>query len=171
MKTIRRQDFLEVGSVVKVHGTKGELKFNLTRGIKLKEWAFLEFRGKPVPFMVEWHKADMQEEVILKLQGIDSMDAAATYIGRTLLLPKKQVKKESDIDTSLQLEGFMLIDDELGEIGLIEEVIENQFQALARISYKGTHVLIPLVEEIISEIDEEEKRIYASLPEGILEIN
>ncbi|MFY8191392.1 MAG: hypothetical protein ACOVK9_10530, partial [Bacteroidia bacterium] len=92
MKTIQREDFQEVGSAVKVHGTKGELKFVLTQNFKIKEWAFLEFRGKPVPFYIEHTKAEFADEMIMKLRSIDSVEQASTYIGKPLLMLAKQVK-------------------------------------------------------------------------------
>lgn len=156
--------------MVKIHGTKGEVKIALTRNIKLKEWAFLEFRGKPVPFSIESIKGDLSEEIILKLQGVETMAEAATLLGHIFLLPNKQVKKE-ERSTEFDLKGYLLIDKQLGEIGLIEEIVDNQFQSLALIQYKGNEVLIPLVEEIITEINQRKKTVWAILPIGLLDIN
>ncbi len=170
MKTIQRKDFLEVGSVVKVHGTKGELKFTLSRTIKLKEWAFLEFRGKPVPFYVQGTKADFDDEIILKLQGIDSIEMANPFMGKTLLLPKKNVGKAEE-DDALHLEEYLLIDAELGELGRVIEMVEYPYQTLAKIIWQSREVLVPMVDEIVLEINDKKKTVLVQLPEGLLEIN
>jgi 16S rRNA processing protein RimM len=170
LKTIHRQDFIEVGSAVKVHGTKGELKFSLTRGIKIKEWAFLEFRGKPVPFYIESTKADLNDEIILKLQGIASMELASSFIGKSLLLPKKQVMKE-EVEGDLDIEGFTVVDQKYGVLGEVLEIVEYPYQSLAKINFNGVDVLIPLVDAIIIEINDKKKTIQVNLPEGLLGIN
>jgi 16S rRNA processing protein RimM len=170
LKTIQRKDFIEVGSVVKVHGTKGELKIALTREIKLKEWAFLEFRGKPVPFYIESTKADLVDEVILKLQGIGSIELANPLIGAILLLPKQQVKKE-DLSDDWNLDGYIVKDMQAGILGKVEEVIEYPYQSLAKVIYNEQEILIPLVDEIIVEINDKKKELSVNLPEGLLHIN
>ncbi len=170
MKTIQRQDFVEVGSAVKVHGTKGELKFSITRSIKIKEWAFLEFRGKPVPFYIQATKADLENEIILNLQGIDTIEQASQLMGKVLLLPKKQLMKE-DLDDDWNIDGYSMVDKKYGVLGDVIEIIEYPYQSLAKINFQGTDVLIPLVDAIIVEIDDQKKLIQVNLPEGILAIN
>lgn len=170
MKTIQRKDFKEVGSAVKVHGTKGELKFKLTNTFKIKDWAFLEFRGKPVPFYLEHTKSEFEDEITLKLKGINSMEEANALIGKNLLMPLKWVdKKESFSD--LDLIGYTLHDEEFGSLGQIINVIENTYQSLAIVNYQNKEIFIPLVEPIVSEIDDETKQVFVKLPEGLIDIN
>ncbi|MCG9881155.1 MAG: ribosome maturation factor RimM [Bacteroidia bacterium] len=170
MKTIQRKDFKEVGSAVKVHGTKGELKFKLTNTFKIKDWAFLEFRGKPVPFYLEHTKAEFDDEITLKLKGIDSIEQANAIIGKILLMPSKWVDK-NDAYSDLDLIGYTLNDEELGVLGEIKDVIENTYQSLALVIYQNREVLIPLVEPIVTEIDDDTKQVFVNLPEGLIEIN
>ena len=170
MKTIQRKDFLEVGSVVKVHGTKGELKFNLTQSFTLKEWAFLEFRGKPVPFYIDYTKAEFADEIIIKLGGIDTIEQANNLIGKLLLLPSKQVKNSKNTD-DWDLLGYQMIDQKQGELGTIVEVIENTYQSLAMLNFQGRELLVPLVEEIVLEINDTKKEVFVDLPDGLLTLH
>ncbi len=93
MKTINRKDFVEIGSVVKAHGTKGELKVVLTREINFKDWAFLEIREKPVPFYIKSYKHLFEEEAFLKFEGINDLETASKLVGYNLLAPLKGLKK------------------------------------------------------------------------------
>lgn len=170
MKTIQRKDFLEVGSVVKVHGTKGELKFNLTQSFTLKDWAFLEFRGKPVPFYIDYTKAEFDDEIIIKLGGIDTIEQANNLIGKLLLLPSKQVKNSKNTD-DWDLAGYQMIDQKQGELGTIVEVIENTYQSLAMLNFQGRELLVPLVEEIVLEINDTKKEVFVDLPDGLLTLH
>ncbi|MEM6699798.1 MAG: hypothetical protein AAF599_15455 [Bacteroidota bacterium] len=55
-------------------------------------------------------------------------------------------------------------------IGVIEEVIEMPQQEMAVINYKDKEVLIPMNEDFILEILEEEKILKVELPEGLLDL-
>lgn len=170
MKTIQRKDFLEVGSAVKVHGTKGELKFNLTQSFTLKDWAFLEFRGKPVPFYIDYTKAEFADEIIIKLSGIDTIEQANNLIGKLLLLPSKQVKNVKNTD-DWTLAGYLMIDQKQGVLGTIVGVIENTYQSLALLNFNERELMVPLVEEIVLEINDKKKEVLVDLPDGLLTLN
>jgi 16S rRNA processing protein RimM len=170
LKTIQRKDFLEVGSAVKVHGTKGELKFNLTQSFTLKDWAFLEFRGKPVPFYIDYTKAEFADEIIIKLSGIDTIEQANNLIGKLLLLPSKQVKNVKNTD-DWTLAGYLMIDQKQGVLGTIVGVIENTYQSLALLNFNERELMVPLVEEIVLEINDKKKEVLVDLPDGLLTLN
>lgn len=170
MKTIQREDFQEVGSAVKVHGTKGELKFILTQNFKIKEWAFLEFRGKPVPFYIEHTKAEFADEMIMKLRSIDSVEQASTYIGKPLLMLAKQVKMVKNAN-DWNLEGYSMVDEQMGELGIITGIIDNTYQSLALVNYQGREIMVPLVDEIVLEINDKKKEVFVAIPDGLLALN
>ena len=170
MKTIQREDFQEVGSAVKVHGTKGELKFVLTQNFKIKEWAFLEFRGKPVPFYIEHTKAEFADEMIMKLRSIDSVEQASTYIGKPLLMLAKQVKMVKNAN-DWNLQGYSMMDEQMGELGIITGIIDNTYQSLALVNYQGREIMVPLVDEIVLEINDKKKEVFVAIPDGLLTLN
>ena len=170
MKTIQREDFQEVGSAVKVHGTKGELKFVLTQNFKIKEWAFLEFRGKPVPFYIEHTKAEFADEMIMKLRSIDSVEQASTYIGKPLLMLAKQVKMVKNTN-DWNLQGYSMMDEQMGELGIITGIIDNTYQSLALVNYQGREIMVPLVDEIVLEINDKKKEVFVAIPDGLLALN
>jgi 16S rRNA processing protein RimM len=169
LKTINRKDFDLVGSVLKTHGNFGAVKIQLLQKEKIKEWAFLEIREKPIPFYIEDLKQTSPTEYILQLKGIDSVDKAIDLIGLGFLLPRKKgLRRQKEI--SGQLLGFEIIDIHLGTIGKVEEVLEMPMQILLKTTYKGNECLIPAIEPIIQGIDEEEEVIEVELPEGILNL-
>lgn len=168
MKSINRNDFTEVGTVLKTHGTKGELRLSLTHHVSFKQWAFLEFQGKPVPFYIEW-TGGSKEDPVLKLKGVDSPDAAQRLMGRTLLFPAKQVKRSKAAEVA-EVIGYKLIDETLGFIGLLEEIEELPQQTMLMTTLNGKQVLIPAVEEFIVDIDSEKQEVILDLPQGLLDI-
>lgn len=169
IKSIARKDFTAVGTVDKTHGTKGDLQVTFTSDKLIKEWAFLEIQGKPVPFYVEQVKPTFDDSAIIKLQDINTVEQAQAYIGRVLLMPIGK-RKKADLYVEDDFTGFTLLDEKLGNIGTVEAIEEYPNQLLIRTTYKGQEVLIPAVEAFIEEINEAKQTIYLNLPEGLLEI-
>lgn len=169
MKSINRNDFIEIGTITRVHGTRGELKTALLGTYTFKEWAFLEIKGKPVPFLIT-SVIGSADEPILKLEGIDSPDQASRFLGMAVLkLGKGSKAKGKKLDDSIV--GYAIMDEERGLIGTVEDVMELPQQLLLQTQYNGTELLIPAVDEIILSIDDKKKVIQVNLPDGILDIN
>ena len=166
MKSIDRSHFTEIGYVQKTHGHKGELR--LETSVKLKDWAFLEIQGKPVPFKIDSIHPLPNQLVICKLSGVDSTTQAEELVGYTLLAAKhksvKRVNKASDIV------GYTIMDDKLGEIGLVEELLEMPFQLLIRTHTQGKETLIPVVDEFILKVNHRTKTLVLQLPDGLLTV-
>ncbi|MDP1725732.1 MAG: ribosome maturation factor RimM [Bacteroidota bacterium] len=170
MKTIGRKDFIEIGSVVKAHGTKGELKVVLNREINFKEWAFLEIREKPVPFYIKSCKHLFEEEAFIKFEGVNDLETASKLVGYNLLAPARGLKKAAPGLLDKSILKYELIDSKFGEIGIVEDVLEMPMQILIKTTFNGQELLIPAVEPIIQEINDKLQKIYLDLPEGLLKI-
>ncbi len=168
MKSIDRNDFIEVGSIVKVHGTKGEVKTSLTHRYSLKKWAFLEMQGKPVPFYIE-SVFGGEEDPILKLEGINDPQQASKLTGIVLLKPKVASKTKA-VEGADSVEGYMVVDVIFGEIGIVKGLMELPQQLLLQVSYQNKELLIPAVDAIILKVDDTAKQISVKLPDGLLEI-
>ena len=157
------------GTVAKTHGTKGEFKIVTDIKVKLTEWAFLEIREKPVPFYIEQAQTANHDEWLVKLQGINSMEQAQAFLGFKLLVPKTKGKTKPKAG-DFNLNGFKLVDINLGEIGEIVATEELPQQTMLITHYKGQQVMIPMVEAFIHNVDEAKEIIYLNLPEGFFEL-
>jgi 16S rRNA processing protein RimM len=164
MKSVDRRDFAEVGYIIKTHGNKGELKIESSE--KIKQWAFLEIQGKPVPFKVHSIQPTHDDVYIIKLVDVDSADKAEALVGYYLLAPKRKLKKSSV--PSDELIGYLISDKQYGEIGQVEQLLEMPMQLLIQTTYKNEELLIPAVDEFILDIDDDLKTIFTHLPEGLI---
>lgn len=169
MKSIARKDFISSGVIEKTHGTQGEMRVRLDIQKPITEWAFLEIQGKPVPFYAESFQFTFEDEALLKLKGVDSIEQASLYVGRQLLIPKGK-KRKRDLHREDEFIGFKLQDEQLGFIGVVEALEEYPNQLLIRTRYQNEEVLIPAVEAFILEINESKQTIYLQLPEGLLSV-
>jgi 16S rRNA processing protein RimM len=65
--------------------------------------------------------------------------------------------------------GFNIIaDDE--DLGEILEVIEQPHQVLCAILLNGKEALIPIHEDSLEKVDTKNRKVYVSLPDGLLDI-
>ena len=67
--------------------------------------------------------------------------------------------------------GFVLVDIEGQDIGVIKEVVQYPEQLMAVVDVDSQDVLVPLNETFIQGVDPEQSAIWVDLPEGLLDIN
>lgn len=151
--------------MAKTHGTKGELRITTDTGVTFTEWAFLEIREKPVPFHVLRCQPAGNGEYIVAFEDIDTLEKAQRYTGLTVLLPRTKGRRGPRA-AAFDLNGFMLVDARAGEIGRIAGIEELPQQTMFITHYKEQQIMIPMVEEFITGVDEKKEIIYLDLPEG-----
>jgi len=171
---IKKEDIFPIGQIIKPHGVSGEMAFSFTSDVFDTEDApyfVIEIQGIMVPFFIEEYRFKSNETALVKLEGINSDEKARTFSGLTIYLPKHYLNKVEDTDIELDyFVGFMLVDNLLGEIGIISEVDQTTENALFVIPTADDELLIPVGDDYIQEIDHENKRITVDLPVGLLEL-
>jgi ribonuclease R len=73
-------------------------------------------------------------------------------------------------ESELSFIGFEVIDKHLGTIGKVEDVQELPKQLMLLVTYNGEVKYIPLVDDFIDYISAEEKEIWLTLPDGLLDL-
>jgi 16S rRNA processing protein RimM len=66
--------------------------------------------------------------------------------------------------------GFNLVDEQKGGLGTIQDVMLVGRQWIAKITISEKEVLIPLVDDMIIEVNMRNKFIRMKLPDGLLEV-
>lgn len=173
--------YVNIGYTKKLHGLQGELKLSIEdrylEDFLKNERIFLDVKGAKVPYFVANVRG--KGEMILKLEDVDSRDAAYALQSREMFLREQDLipdhKRELEIEPEETLEyeyltGFRLVDKTIGVVGSIEEVLDMPQQEMAFLKYKGREVLIPLNGQFITSIDEKGKTVFMDLPEGLLEV-
>ena len=162
-------NFTQVGQVGKSFGTDGYCKIKLFDDfgtIVLKElFLFLEEEDYHVPYRIEsWAKGNSMirfDDVKDQYQA-DALQAKKVYVAS---------EKVAHLVTStlVGLEGFTILDG-VQKIGEILSIQELPHQLLATVDFNGKEIFIPIVEQLITEIDPEAKTIDMNLPDGILDL-
>ena len=167
-------EYISIGKFVASFGVQGELILlhHLGKKTSLKglEVIFVEIvKGELLPYFIKSAKIKSEEEVCLKLEGIDNKEAAGRLRQKEVWFTEEVFQKYSAKSSIMSLLGFHLIDDGTDR-GAILEIIEQPHQMLARIDLDGKEALIPLHQETLQKIDKKNRRVHVVLPDGLLDV-
>jgi 16S rRNA processing protein RimM len=167
-------EYFKAGKLVAIHGLKGELVFKHSLGKKTSlkglETIFIEERKDSfLPWFIESTRIKGQEEVLLKLENINTREAAMKLNQKEVWFSEPDFKKLATKSSPGSIIGYTIVNDK-EPLGEILEVIEQPHQLLCRLDIKGKEVLIPLHEETLQKTDHKKKQVLVSLPEGLLDI-
>lgn len=174
METIPIADCEKIGFFRKTHGVHGEVVLEFEEhsvfSVEESERFFVELEGLLVPFFIadEGLRFKSSKSAIVKLDWVDSEKYAKRLVGNSAYLYKDEIVDEPEEGEEL-FKGYLLKDPVLGEIGTIEEVDDYAGNIVFTVSYNGAEILVPYNEELLVEINEDQKIILLNLPEGLLE--
>ncbi|MBE8713153.1 ribosome maturation factor RimM [Sphingobacterium hungaricum] len=163
-----------IGYITKTRGLKGELQlfFEFEDYLDLEfDILFLEINKKLVPFFVDSIKVQQNSTAYLNLEDVDHIDKAQPLLRKKVYLSlDKMPERHPDDFRWTDLVGFLVIDEEHGELGDITNVQELPQQTMATVDFDGKELMFPLNEDLILGIDAKEKIIEVDLPEGLVDL-
>jgi 16S rRNA processing protein RimM len=166
--------YFKIGKFAASFGLKGEivLQHHLGKKTALKglDKLFIETVSDSfLPYFIEKVTIKNHQEVFVKLEGIDTMEAARKLTPKEVWLTEKDFTAHTATSSAISMLGFQLVNQQqlLGEI---IEVIEQPHQILVAILINGKEALIPIHEESLEKIDAKNKKVFVQLPDGLLEI-
>ena len=170
---ISEDDVYKIGVLAKTHGVGGELGFTFTDDVFDRveaDYLICRMDGILVPFFLEDYRFRSNSMALVKFEGIDTEAQARRMVGVEVFFPKALAEEGGDAAYSWgYFVGFTIVEKEAGEIGRVEAVDDSTMNVLFEVSgLSGEEYLIPASEEFIDDIDHKERKIYMSLPEGLL---
>jgi 16S rRNA processing protein RimM len=166
--------YFKIGKLAASFGLKGELVLQHSLGkktmLKGLETIFLE-EGKDnfMPYFISSTAIKNDAEVYVKLEGIDSKETARKLTPKEIWITSVDFKKFAAKAAPISMLGFHLINEE-EDLGEIIEVIEQPHQVLCAILLDGKEALIPIHGESLEKIDQKNRKVYVTLPDGLLDI-
>ena len=107
---------------------------------------------------------------LVSFDSISTIDQAEQLVGHSVLVRKADLPEGYD-QSLLDLVGFEVFSRDQGHIGTIVNLEENPAHPLLVVeSSTGSTIHIPLVEEFLVDLNEEERRIELDLPAGLVEL-
>lgn len=169
---MNKEKFLECGKIINTHGIKGT--------VKCESWCdspyiladleriFTEENGKPKEYKV-LNASVFKQFVLLDLEGVMGMDAAAAMKNMTIYASRDDIELEEGDYFIADLIGLPVIDADSGEkYGEITDVINTGASDIYVIKTPKGEAMMPAVEEFVEEINLE-KGIFVRPIEGMFE--
>jgi 16S rRNA processing protein RimM len=168
-------DFYYLGKILKTFGNKGQLMVHLDVDEPDKyerlESVYLDIYGERIPFFITRVELKNRNSAVFSFADVSSSDEAEEYTGREMFLPVSNLPPLSGKQFYFhEVEGYMVTDSMHGELGIVESILDLHQQALFQIRHGEKEILIPVVDQIIKNIDRERKIIHIEAPEGLIEI-
>ena len=176
---ILREEIIEIGVYNKSHGVSGELSATFLCDAQIVDrfsCLISEIDGLFVPFFVEASRGKSDSSRILKLCGIDTEADAKSMSNNAIFVKKSEydtIQEEEDCD-EFPLDyfiGYTVKDEDLGRVGEIVDVDDSTENVLFVVDLgNDKEAFIPAADEIITNIDQDNKILTFQLPEGLLNL-
>lgn len=164
-----------LGKIVSKYSFKGEVLVKLDTdepGIyENMESVFVSIGDNLVPFFIDRCRLHKSNLLRIDFEEVKAEKEADRIMGSELYLPLSFLPKlEGDKFYFHEVIGFTVIDSVHGDIGKIKSINDTTSQALFVIDKDGKELLIPVSDEIITKLDRENKTIFISAPEGLVDL-
>ncbi len=168
------EDLFQVGVISNTHGVRGEVKVFPTtddvRRFKKLKTVLLDTGREKREVKVESVRF-FKQIVILKLQGIDDMDAALAIKGNSLLVSRQDaVRLNKDEYFIADMIGLDVCDDTDRPLGVVTDVLQTGANDVYAVRMEdGRELLLPAIKECILQIDMEQRLMRVHVMDGLME--
>ena len=170
-------NFYYLGHIAKVRGIKGEVSISLDvdypEDYRDLESVFVATSSdtEPIPFFLEYIHLKDKGFASVKFEDVDTEEKARTLLQKQLFLPLDQLPQLSGKQFYYhEVVGFTVVDSTLGEIGTINQVLDNTANPLLEVKKGFNEILIPINDDVIEHIDRENQRLHVDTPEGLIDL-
>lgn len=172
---MRKEDCFYLGKIVKKHSFKGEVVAKLDTdepsNYSNLESIFIAFGNELVPFFIEKSLLQKGNQLRIAFEDIDNEEKANELMGCELYLPLTLLPKLTGNKFYYhEIINFKIIDQNIGEIGIIKRVNDQSAQAILEIDANGREVLIPLIDDFIVEVNRKTNTIVVNTPDGLINL-
>lgn len=173
MKNETSQPLLEVGIVIGLHGLRGDLKVRPlpTGDLALpgaREVALKDSEGRLVAYRVVRNSRHKQN-FLLRLEGLESLAAVEPLVGASVFMAQAKLPKLPDDQFYwTDIEGFEVVDRQLGPLGRIVGMFTTPAHDILEVDGPRGEILIPAVEPFLLECNRESGQLHVNLPDGLV---
>jgi 16S rRNA processing protein RimM len=176
MNQIDKGDCTAVGYIQKPHGLKGDLilvfEKEFEESLEKIDLLLVEVDGGLVPFFIEddGFRFKTDESAICKLEFVDSLTKAKELVGCKVYIFDHEIIEFEDQGVESTLIGMRAFDAKFGDIGLISRVDDFSGNLVITVDHLHAEILIPLSDEIITSVDNDNREIHLNCPNGLIDI-
>ncbi|HEX7229920.1 MAG TPA: ribosome maturation factor RimM [Candidatus Binatia bacterium] len=168
------EPLVPLGEIVATHGLRGWLKLNPfnpeTTALKPGAEVFIEQAGTQTPLLLEASNPH-KRQLLIKLRQIDSIDAAAHYLGTTVSVSHTALELLAPGQYyHYQIIGFEVFTTAGERVGIVQSTMPTSGGELYVVHNGSKEHLIPAVKEIVDKIDFTNRTVTIDPPPGLLDL-
>lgn len=163
-----KKNYLECGIIINTHGIRGDLKLQSLCDepeiLASLDRVFIK-KGNVYEEKKVLHASVFKQFVIMGIEGIGDIDAAALLKNTTLYAAREDFELDEGTYFIADLEGLPVIDNISGEkYGTVKEVINRGAHDIYVVSTPWGERLIPVVDEFVKRVDIENGIYIETIP-------
>lgn len=166
----------DIGEFSKLHGFKGELTLYIYEGDpeEYEDLEDIEVRKEDVSTKYTVVLAEKKTNTTLKvkLEGIDSEEAAKKLLKSVVSVSREELNEAGEFILALEeLTGYKVVDATRGEAGIVKGILNQPLNPLLEVQLDKHVYLLPVHEDIIIDVDHDNKVMQIDAPEGLIDLN
>lgn len=163
-----KPDFITIGSVLASWGKRGQLKIKALTDFPERFNSGSTVYINHIP-MIIGESSPHRDFLILKLESVDSIEAAEKLRGLEVEIPASQIKTLPEGQYYyFELVGLSVFTTKDENIGKITSVLTTGSNDVYVVKGKKGEVLIPAIEDVVKSVDIEQGRMVIEPIEGLL---
>jgi 16S rRNA processing protein RimM len=166
------EPFTPVGRVARTHGLKGEVSVIIDHDASLDAFLGLDLWIVPPPAGRRTVRVRSvrpgPKGPLFAFDDVSSIDEARTLAGRELLARSAELPETVASEPDEDLLGYLVVDDEHGELGSLVEVIVTGANDVWVVEGPFGEVLLPVIDDVVISTDERLRRARVRLLPGLL---
>ncbi|WP_339655284.1 ribosome maturation factor RimM [uncultured Maribacter sp.] len=172
---MRKEDCFYLGNIVSKYSFKGEVLVKLDTDdpeiYENMESVFVSLGNNLVPFFIKRCRLHKSNLLRIDFEEVKSESDADRIMKCGLYLPLTQLPKLTGNKFYYhEVIGFTVIDALRGNIGIIQSVNDTTAQALFEIQKEDKQLLIPINDDIVTQVDRENQTVFVKTPEGLVDL-
>lgn len=168
-----KDECYQLGKITKPFGYRGQVVFFLDvdspEDYSGLDSVFVEVKNTLIPYFIKEININ-GNKAIVTFEDV-SAEEAQSLVGCQLFLPLEVLPKlDGNRFYYHEVIGWQVVDSEKGNIGSIASVIDYPAQALFQVMKNDKEILIPIIDPVIKKVDREEKVMYITAPNGLIDL-
>jgi len=172
---MRKEDCFYLGRIVRKHSFKGEVVIKLDTDepqlYQEMESIFVDLGNNLIPFLIKKSSLHKGNQLRVQFEDVYSEEDADAILKSGVYLPIELLPKLTGNKFYFhEVIGFTMIDENYGEIGVLEHINDKAPQPLFEIKNEEKDIFIPMIDNFIKKIDRKNKQIILKTPEGLINL-
>ena len=166
-------EYIEIGQIVNTNGLKGVVKVNpftddISKFEELK-YIYIQLKSELKKVKIEQVRYN-KNQVLLKLEGIDSIEEAEKYRNFYMKIERKsQEELGEDTYYIVDLIGINVYSENDEYLGTIEDVFPTGSNDVYVVKDNlGKQILVPAIAEVVKEVELKNKKMVIKIIPGLI---